>query len=320
MTFRFIIRPASIRTTPRLLKEALEAERTLRWPGPSRVKPSYQKDFFLTYPPIEELEEYAQSFGSTARWNGSNSRSVFREGDSNLPQCSLDSYTSIRTFASATKPSQRRILSECGFPIPWTSTIRRSISPSLDGQQTSQSFGNPRYPSTPGYVLGMEQPQQSVGPYDVGSYIVRPLRHTRGQGWRLTSSPTDFEEGREYIQEVYPKNHEYRVITVRGIPLVTLYKRRPEGTPHDQPWNHANGSSFITVTNPDNDRLRHTNVYEKIKSTDLFKSLDLIGLDIMIASRGQYVVTEVNLCPAVTLEHNLQRIKAHVDSDSFVSR
>jgi len=319
MTFRFIIRPASIRTTPRLLKEALGAERTLRWPGPSRVKPSYQKDFFLTYPPIEELEEYAQSFGSTDRWNGSNSRSVLREGHSNLPQCSLDSYASARTFASSTKPLQRRILADSGYPIPWTSTVRRNIT-SMDGQQTSQSFGNPRYPSTPGFILGMEQPQQSVEPNDVGSYIVRPLRHTRGQGWRLTSSPTDFEEGREYIQEIYPKNHEYRVIAVRGMPLVTLYKRRPEGTPHDQPWNHTNGSSFVTVSNPDNDRLRYTDVYEKIKSTDLFKSLDLIGLDIMIASRGQYVVTEVNLCPAVTLEHNLQRIKAHVDSDSFVSR
>lgn len=319
MTFRFIIRPASIRNTPRLLKEAFGAERTLRWPGPSRVKPSYRKDFFLTYPPTEELEEYAQSFGSTARRNGNGSRDVHRERNSNLPQCSLDSYTSARTFASATKPSQRRILSECGFPIPWTSATR-SNNTSTDGQTSSQSFGNPRYPSTPGYVLGMEQPQQSVGPNDVGFYIVRPLRHTRGQGWRLTSSPTDFEERREYIQEVYPKNHEYRVIAVRGIPLVTLYKRRPEGTPHDQPWNHTNGSSFVTVTNPDNDRLRHTDVYEKIKSTDLFKSLDLIGLDIMIASRGQYVVTEVNLCPAITLEHNLQRIKAHVDSDSFVSR
>lgn len=320
MTFRFIIRPASIRITPRLLKEVLGAERTLRWPGPSRVKPSYQKDFFLTYPPIEELEEYAQSFGSTTRWNGSNSRSVFREGHSNLPQCSLDSYISARTFASGTKPSQRRILSECGFPIPWTSTIRRSISPSLGGQQTSQSFGKSRYPSTPGYVLGMEQIQQSVGPNDVGSYIVRPLRHTRGQGWRLTSSPTDFEEGWEYIQEVYPKNHEYRVIAIRGEPLITLYKRRPEGLHYNQPWNHANGSSFVTVHNPNNDRLRHTDVYDRIKSTELFKSLDLIGLDIMIISHGQYAVTEVNLCPAITLEHNLQRIKAHVDSATFRSQ
>lgn len=288
MTFRFIIRPASIRTTPRLLKEALRAERTLRWPGPSRVKPSYQKDFFLTYPPIEELEEYAQSFGSTARWNRSNSRSIFREGHSNLPQCSLDSYTSARTFASGTKPSQRRILSECGFPIPWTSATRSN---------NTTSMGNNR--------LG---------------YIVRPLRHTRGQGWRLTSSPTDFEEGWEYIQEVYPKNHEYRVIAIRGEPLITLYKRRPEGLHYNQPWNHASGSSFVTVHNPNNDRLRHTDVYDRIKSTELFKSLDLIGLDIMIISHGQYVVTEVNLCPAITLEHNLQRIKAHVDSDSFVSR
>jgi glutathione synthase/RimK-type ligase-like ATP-grasp enzyme len=156
---------------------------------------------------------------------------------------------------------------------------------------------------------------------DQPKYIVRPLRHSGGQGYRLTDNPSDYEEGREYIQEVYPKNHEYRIIVVRGKPLFTLYKRRPETLTYEQPWNHANGSSFVTVNNPDNNRLRHTDVYERINNASgLLNNLDLVGIDVMYARRGEYVITEFNLCPAITLEHNLQKVAEHVNSDSFLSR
>lgn len=290
---RFIIRPASIRTTPKLLKESLGAERTLRWPNNSRHRPSWLKDFFLTYPPIEELEEYAESIVS-ARRSGNNTGIAQPTGNRDLPQSWMDNYSAARAFASATKPEQRRAIDSLGFPVPQTSTQHNNVwfgRSQLDSNQTNDR-----------------------------TYIVRPLRHTGGQGWRLTGSPTDFEAGREYIQEVYPKDHEYRIIAVRGEPLITLYKRRPEHLTFEQPWNHTNGSSFVTVHNPDNNRLRHTDIYTRIAATELFKSLDLIGLDIMLSRRNHYVITEVNLCPAITIPGNLQRIKDHVDHNSFFPR
>lgn len=214
----------------------------------------------------------------------------------------MDSYRSARAFASASKPSQRRILSDAGFPVPRTS-FSSSTSQSTDNTIEAIWFGVDH--------SGRDQPK----------YIVRPLRHSGGQGYRLTNNPSDYEEGREYIQEVYPKNHEYRIIVVRGKPLFTLYKRRPETLTYEQPWNHANGSSFVTVDNPDNNRLRHTDVYERINNASgLLNNLDLVGIDVMYVRRGEYVITEFNLCPAITLEHNLQKVAEHVNSDSFLSR
>lgn len=217
----------------------------------------------------------------------------------------MDSYSTARAFASASKPSQRLLLHQHGFPVPRTS-FSSSTSQSTDNTIEAIWFGVDRS----GRDLGTQP-----------TYIVRPLRHSGGQGYRLTDNPSDYEEGREYIQEVYPKNHEYRIIVVRGKPLFTLYKRRPETLTYDQPWNHANGSSFVTVGNPDNNRLRHTDVYERINNASrLLNNLDLVGIDVMYARRGEYVITEFNLCPAITLEHNLQKVVEHVNSDSFLSR
>lgn len=322
MTFRFIIRPAHILSTPKLLQQTLGAERTLRWPEPSRYKPSYQKDFFLTYPPIEELEEYAHTLRRSPQHRiptrvphdpTTQLVRILAQNQSERIERYLADYQSARTFASSTKPEQRRQLYTLGFPVPWTSSQNT-------GPQTLEPFGIPQYPTTPGYEMGLEPTQSNVVSEQITRYIVRPLRHSGGQGWRLTDSPSDFREGREYIQEVYPKDHEYRIIAIRGEPLITLYKRRPEHLSFDQPWNHTNGSSFVTVHNPDNNRLRHTDIYTRIAATDLFKSLDLIGLDIMLSRRNHYVITELNLCPAITIPDNLQRIKDHVLSDRFVSR
>lgn len=73
--------------------------------------------------------------------------------------------------------------------------------------------------------------------------------------------------------------------------------------------------------NPDNNRLRHTDIYERISNASrLLNNLDLVGIDVMYTKRGEYVVTEFNLCPAITLEHNIQKVTEHVNSDSFLSR
>jgi len=308
MSIRFVIRPAHIRTTPRLLKEALGAERTLRWPGPSNRKPSWIKDFFLTYPAPEELQEYAESHRNAQLFRRHTTASTIldtgRHQDFSLGW--LDSYNLAREFASVSKPAQRRILSEsCGFPVPWTSYV--------SGTRTL----------TFGASLAVREPSDgSMGA--IGStaptHIARPFRHTGGQEYHLRSNATDYDPQREYIQEIYPKKHEYRIIAIRGVPLITLYKRRPDHLSYTDAWNHTNGSTFVTVTNPDNDRLRHTNVYDLVRNCDLFKVIDLAGIDIMLARQGQYVITEVNLCPAVTLPDNLERIKQHALSPAFLVR
>lgn len=308
MPFRFIIRPQGILSTPKLLKQALGTQRTLRWPGPSHRKPSYLKDFFLTYPPIEELEEYAQNQSIQSSRSTNGGRELFSTGHRSIHQSWMDRYSNARAFASASKPSQRLLLHQHGFPVPRTSFS--SANSSLPTGQATNVNSN---------WFGVDRSGRDFGLQP--KYIVRPLRHSGGQGYRLTNNSSDYEEGREYIQEVYPKNHEYRIIVVRGKPLFTLYKRRPETLTYEQPWNHANGSSFVTVNNPDNNRLRHTDVYQRINNASgLLNNLDLVGIDVMYARRGEYVITEFNLCPAITLEHNLQKVAEHVNSDSFLSR
>jgi len=313
MPVRFIIRPASILSTPRRLKESLGARRTYRWPSISRHKPSILKDFFLCYPPIEELEEYAHSLSNETQQTllqgtvhyqrpsrESNQLGILATSNAGI-RASLDNYTTVRAFASATKPAQRSLLRADGFPIPFTASSHEELE-----QWLASSGGG-------GLRTDQTEPESCA-------YIVRPLRHSQGRGWRLTSNPSDFQEGREYVQEVYPKNHEYRILAVRGTPLITLLKRRPEHLTQDQPWNHANGSTFITVTDESNNRLRHTNVYQLIEQSQLLKGIDLCGIDVMYSRRNDYAIAEVNLCPSLEIESNLQRISNHVLSLSQFSR
>jgi hypothetical protein len=256
---RYIVRPRNILTTPRLLKEALGARRTLGWPTEGSRKPSWFKDFFLYYPHIEELEET-----HTNAWT----------------QTQLDTYRSCRDFQSSNKPTQRGYLAEAGFRTPATYTLHSDCIGDDDG---------------------------------VEHYVVRPLRHSRGLNYRIIDDPTTgWDPQTEYISELYPKRHEYRVIVSRGVPIITLLKRIPEGLSSSLPWNHANGSTFITVTDPQHNRLRHTNVYDIIRSSTLLRGFDLVGLDVMYGREGDYRVCELNLCPAMTINTNLQKVAQHV--------
>ena len=280
---RYIIRPRSILTTPRLLKEALGAQRTLQYPIVSRVRrPDYSRDFFLCYPSIDELT------------NAFNSEIMVL-------------YDSIRAFYVRNKPEQRAFLSSLGFPTP--STFQR------------------------GNVEGMEEGCVSTP----RTFIARPLRHSGGREYRLLRSPicttigsnsssessgnqteinpNSWDPTTEYLQELYPKDYEYRIIISRGTPLITLLKRVPESISNELPWNHQQGSTFITVTDWSNNRLRHTNVYDIIESNqDFFRGIDLCGLDILVNLRHPqpYVITELNLCPSLTIPDNLRKVAEHV--------
>ena len=307
MPIRYVIRPPSILSTPRRLVQSLGARRTLRWPGPSLRKPSLLKDFFLTYPPVEELEEYAQIQHHQPDWCAEYG-DCERPDSGTIPQARLEIYRNTRAFSTASKPGQRGILQRHGIPVPttasavseamalWPEAIRRSI-----GECANEGYFT-------GGVRGSTEESRN------NNFIIRPLRHSQGQGWRLTSNPTDFREGAEYVQEVYEKTSEYRVLAVFGRPLITLLKRVPEGTPANQPWNHAVGSTFITVYNPNLNRLRHTNIFELIESTPLFKGIGLAGVDIMYKSRSDYAVSEVNLCPSLSIPSNLEEVASYVAS------
>ena len=246
MPIRYVIRPQSIRTTPRLLANAFNAQ-TFRWPNRRSTLPNWEQDFFLVYP-----------------------------RPSQVLHCT-DEYDVIWNVGRATKPVQRAYLSSHGVPVPLV-------------------FNH-----------------QQLGPY-IGRWIVRPLRHSQGVGYRITEDPYDHDPQVEYVQRLYPKRFEYRIIFCLGTPLITLLKRVPDDIDPDGPWNHSNGSYFVTVHDINNNRLRHTDVYDRLLAVDVIKHAHLVAADILLGDGNDFVVTEINFAPALTIESNLQKVVQHVQA------
>jgi hypothetical protein len=225
---------------------------------------SWERDFFLAYPPPAIIEEFRDNEHHPA----------------------FNSYLNARLFFTASKPRQREILAGHGFPIPFT----------IRGM---------------GELLG--------APNGSHTFIARPLRHSQGAGFRVLTHEQAHTTGqwdptREYLQTLFDKTNEYRIVIVRGEPLITLLKKIPEDTPVDAPWNHAHGASFVTVHNWDNNRLRHTDVYDRIRAArPFFESIDIGGLDVLFNKHDHsYVVCELNLCPSLSIQNNLERVASHV--------
>lgn len=145
-----------------------------------------------------------------------------------------------------------------------------------------------------------------------GRFIVRPYRHQGGAGYRLTSDPTDFIEGTEYVQRVFPKDREYRVIYAFGDPLVTLLKRAPEGVSNELAWNHQQGALFQTITKEKNDRLLRTDFREVMSKLPIINYGHIVAADVMWSDQHGYQVCELNMCPGLTIPQNLERIANHV--------
>lgn len=191
----------------------------------------------------------------------------------------LQKYKRAHYFCISNKRDQRLLLQELGFKVPKV----------------------------------FETKETSVYPL-----IKRPLRHSGGRGfsYHADGNSLDFNPFTEYLQEAYSKTHEYRIIMVRGHVVVTLLKRVNEGTSPLEPWNHANGSSFVTVHHRENNRLRFTPVYDIINSNqEFFKVFDICALDIMMNTSiglDDYRVCELNLCPSLRIEDNLRKVADHV--------
>ena len=147
--------------------------------------------------------------------------------------------------------------------------------------------------------------------YPTHKFIVRPLHHYGGRDYRVTQDHHDFNPQSEYISNFFPKNSEYRIIFVKGQPLITLLKHAPEGVSNELPWNHRNGGSFITVNNEKNNRLRHTSCLADLLKFPIIQNAHLCAVDILYRRR-QYAVLEINFCPSITIQDNLERIREHV--------
>jgi hypothetical protein len=199
-------------------------------------------------------------------------------------------YRTVQAFAHANKPRQRAILHGYGLRVPATGTRQ-----DVEGHRLLQASED-----TP------------------AKYITRPLRHSQGRGYRITTDPTDWSPATEYIQRLFPKVYEYRVIYFKGHKISTLLKKVPENIDPDGPWNHAKGASFVSVNNPDNDRLRHTTVYEDLSVCPIIKYAHLVGVDILLgprldsqSHRRDYVISEFNFAPSISIEATIERLKHH---------
>ena len=161
-----------------------------------------------------------------------------------------------------------------------------------------------------------------------GKWVVRPLNHHGGRGFEVMEQEEKPRYQGKYSSPMFNRTHEYRVVYLRGERMFTLLKRVDEGMPQDVPWNHDGGSSFVTVNNWENNRLRHSYFFEHFEDEytsggycpcceprptagDFFAHVegDLIGVDVLYnADTRDYAVCEVNFAPGLTIEANLNAI------------
>lgn len=191
------------------------------------------------------------------------------------------SYHQLHQFFSANKVLQRLTIQAHELPIPPT-------------------FASPNHP----YLTSTTATQ----------FVVRPLRHFGGRGYRITTDPTDFTNGREYISELFRKTHEYRIVCVFGNPLITLRKRVPPHLRPEQPWNHTHGSYFQTIQDVSRCNLAtYTDVYDRLRRNPIIQHAHIVGVDVLFnINDRRYVITEFNACPALAIDNNLQKVADHV--------
>lgn len=137
---------------------------------------------------------------------------------------------------------------------------------------------------------------------------MRPLRHSGGRDYRHTQDPADFVEGKEYLSSVFLKRREFRVIVCHGGQVVTLEKDPPAGADPAGPWNHAAGARFRTIENAGADPLAQTDLYGRLGTVPFLRHAHLLGIDVMMAADGRYVLLEVNTCPGLGIERNRRAV------------
>jgi hypothetical protein len=143
-------------------------------------------------------------------------------------------------------------------------------------------------------------------------FVVRPLRHYGGVGFRVTTNKEDYNPQTEYIAPLFPKSREYRVIFVFGEPVIMLRKKPGNDVKPDEPWNYSNGSYFQTISSPDECRLyTQTSFFNDAQQFPVIKDAHIVAADVLTCG-ADYAVCELNFSPAITIHSNLERIKDHV--------
>jgi glutathione synthase/RimK-type ligase-like ATP-grasp enzyme len=188
------------------------------------------------------------------------------------------SYAGLYNFLARNKYGQRKALAEFGLPTPRT-------------------------------VGSHAQAREVFGETGGGKFVVRPMRHSGGNGYRVTEAPLDFQENVEYLSELYPKKREYRVIFVFGNPLVSLRKKPHGETPQEAPWGHAN-SRFQTINDTASSKLAGTDFYWRAAHCPVVRSAHVLALDVLYneGEENPYVVLEANTCPGLTIDDNRHKI------------
>jgi hypothetical protein len=129
-------------------------------------------------------------------------------------------------------------------------------------------------------------------------FVVRPLSHEKGAGYRVTDSSVDFKEGEEYISPLFPKTHEYRVIFVKG-KLTVLQKKQPDGRGPDDCWSNT---QFTVIENVDRSYLNmNTDVLTKLEECNIIAWSHIVGVDVLYHHPTRdYRITEFNTCPCLS--------------------
>lgn len=160
--------------------------------------------------------------------------------------------------------------------------------------------------------------EEAEGLPDYGhGYVVRPLHHSQGRGWVRTDDPSHFSPGREYIQPVVQKLREFRLIYTLGSCLLLYRKRIHSEVSATEPWNHHQGSTFLTV-NPESPRnyLAGHEVLEDLARNQVIQHSDLVGVDVIQDTEGQAFVLEFNSCPSLSIETSLSKVAEHIVNHS----
>lgn len=140
-------------------------------------------------------------------------------------------------------------------------------------------------------------------------YVVRPLRHSGGAGFEVVDTlPDQSRSATHYWRSLWKRNREYRLIYCHGKLTLTLLKRVNEGTPQNVAWNHG-VSSFVTVRDPANDRMKHTTFFTDVQEFLKDYPYHFIAFDILYRKKT-YAVVEVNFSPGMTIPENQNAIAA----------
>jgi hypothetical protein len=113
---------------------------------------------------------------------------------------------------------------------------------------------------------------------------------------------------------VYPKTAEYRLIYVLGKPLILLKKKNPNNIPPELPWNHNNGSSFSTINDISSSKIARSGLITKLTAVPIIIHAHLAAVDILWSDDRPPAVCEVNTCPGLSIEANLEKVAAHVQA------